>query len=105
MLTYAAGERRLRAVEDARAKAAEERRAAEGESERARKEEKQALQKLGELETLLIRSQEQGGVLKEENWALQQRLEQAARGRAELERDSALLVKVCGMRTHVLCVV
>jgi hypothetical protein len=55
MLTYAAGERRLRAVEDARAKAAEERRAAEGESERARKEEKQALQKLGELETLLIR--------------------------------------------------
>jgi hypothetical protein len=42
-------------VEDARAKAAEERRAAESESERARKEEKQALQKLGELETLLIR--------------------------------------------------
>ena len=33
------------------------------------------------------------GELKEENWALQQRLEEASRGKAELERECASLIK------------
>jgi chromosome segregation ATPase len=49
--------------------------------------------RLEELERLVLRGHEQIGELKEENWALQQRLEEASRAKAELERECAVLIK------------